>query len=451
MGLQTTNITWLGLTLLAVLVIAVFLAPRRWLPLPVIAAGCWLPLGLRLVFYDLNFHSIRIVVVAVLLRMLIRNEFSLLKPEKIDRVFLFWQGLKIATFTLLWMSGDAFVNRLGLALDAVGMYFCFRLCVRDLPDVIRIARLLAIVLLPVALAMVAERLNGTNVFSMLGGLQEFSMVRDGVVRSQGPFSHPILAGTVGALWVPVFLGLWKSGSSRILSIVGILSGVAMTLTSGSSGPLMTVLVSLVALCVWPLRHQMRLVRRAIVVALIFIQLGMSQPIWFVFARINVLSASTGWHRSHLIDVSVRHFFEWCILGVKDVGTWGVFASDITNQYLLEGLRGGMVTMWVFILILVRLFGAVGKAVRSEWVLDKGLRVFVWSMGAMLIAHTATFFSVAYFESQSMMQWFLSIALVVALSDSVERQRVAAVDGLESPDVVEFGAATAIPNAVGGIR
>jgi hypothetical protein len=451
MGLQTTNITWLGLTLLAVIVIAVFLSPRRWLPLPVIAAGCWLPLGLRLVFYDLNFHSIRIVVVAVLVRMLIRNEFRLLKPERIDRVFLFWQGLKIATFTLLWMSGDAFVNRVGLAIDAVGMYFCFRLCVRDLADVIRIARLLAVVLLPVALAMIAERFNGTNVFSMLGGLQELSMVRDGVVRSQGPFSHPILAGTVGALWVPVFLGLWKSGSGRVLAVVGVLSGVAMTLTSGSSGPLMTLLVSLGALCVWPLRHRMRFVRRAIVVALIVLQLSMSQPIWFIFARINVLSASTGWHRSHLIDLSVRHFFEWFILGVKDVGAWGVFASDITNQYLLEGLRGGMVTMSVFILILVRLFGAVGSAVRSEWVLDKGVRVFVWSMGAMLIAHTATFFSVAYFESQSLMQWYLSIALVVALSDSVERQRVTTVDGLESPDVVELAAPAAIPHAVGGIR
>lgn len=137
----------------------------------------------------------------------------------------------------------------------------------------------------------------------------------------------------------------------------------------------------------------------------------------------MLSASTGWHRSFLIDMAVKHFFEWFAVGIKDVAAWGVFAGDIANHYLIEGLRGGVATMGVFILILVRLCAAIGYAVQWEHLLGRGERYFVWTLGAMLVGHAATFFSVAYFEMQSMLHWFVSAAMVVAATQQIDKARV----------------------------
>jgi hypothetical protein len=41
---------------------------------------------------------------------------------------------------------------------------------------------------------------------------------------------------------------------------------------------------------------------------------------------------------------------------------------------------------------------------------------------MIAGHTATFFSVAYFESQSMLHWFVTAAMVVAVGHAVDQAR-----------------------------
>lgn len=380
-------------------------------------------LGQRLVVLDLNFTALRVVLIAIMVRMLVRGEWNRIPPSSLDRLFAIWNVLRIVTFTILWFTAEAFINRMGLVLDAIALYYCFRSTIRELPDVVRATKVMAYILAPVAALMIVERATGFNQFSALGGVPAFSTVRDGIVRSQGPYSHPILAGTVGAIWLPLFLGLWKFRAARLASVTGILSGLAMVMTSGSSGPIMTLLFAVVAMSLWSLRKQMGLVRKGIVALLILLQLSMSEPIWFIFARINVLSASTGWHRSFLIDMAVKHFFEWFAVGIKDVAEWGVFAGDITNHYLIEGLRGGIATMAVFLLILARLFGLIGYTVRWERLLPKGQRFFVWTLGAMIAGHAATFFSVAYFESQSMLHWFVTASMVVAAAKTADQARL----------------------------
>ena len=422
MGDEVTNITTPGVLAIGILVLLSVLIGRRWVPIPVLIAGSWLTLGQRLVFLDLNFTALRVVLIAIMIRMIVRGEWNQITPSAVDRLFKIWNVLRVVTFTALWLTVDAFVNRTGFALDAIALYYCFRYSMRDMADVARITRVMAYILVPVAVLMTAERVTGFNQFSALGGVPAFSIVRDEIVRSQGPYSHPILAGTVGAIWLPLFLGLWRFRGGRMACIAGVLSGLGMVITSGSSGPLMTVLCAVGALCLWPLRKQMGLVRKGIVAVLVVLQLSMSEPIWFIFARINVLSASTGWHRSFLIDMAVKHFFEWFALGTKDVGAWGVFAGDITNHYLIEGLRGGFATLVVFVLILKRLYSLIGYAVRWENCLPRGERFFVWTLGAMIAGHTATFFSVAYFESQSMLHWFVTAAMVVAVGHAVDQAR-----------------------------
>lgn len=440
MGDESTNLSSIGIVISLILILWSLLSPRAIASVPMIIGSSWLTLGQRIVVFDLNFTVIRILAIAFLIRIFIRREWPLIASSKVDRLFLWWTASRIVSFTLLWLSGEAFLNRIGFAVDAIGIYYAFRFSVRDLEDVRRLTKIMVYILAPVAISMFIERQSGYNYFSTFGGVPEWSTVRDGIIRSQGPYSHAILAGTVGAVWWPVFLGLWRARSSRVSAALGVTTTGLMVVTAGSSGPILAVVFSAVGLMLWSLRHRMWLVRRAIVAGLIVLQLGMSEPIWFIFAKVNVLSASTGWHRSHLIDMAVKHFAEWVFVGVKDVAVWGVWAGDITNQYLLEGLRGGLITMWFFIAIIVRLFGAIGLAFRTEWAVTPADRALIWALGATLTAHVVSFFSVAYYESQSMMHWFAAVALIIAATESVTRASsgLLAEQGRSASDGVLYG-------------
>src|SRR5206468_12321464 len=141
--------------------------------------------------------------------------------------------------------------------------------------------------------------------------------RDGVLRCQGPFGHPILAGTFGATLFPLFVGLWQRWKGdRLLSILAVLSCTAMTLTSGSSGPMFTFLSGLLALTLWPLRDHMRVIRWGILLIVVGLEIVMKSHVWFLMARVDIFSASTGYHRAYLIDRAFENLSDWWLTGTK---------------------------------------------------------------------------------------------------------------------------------------
>lgn len=413
---ESTNVTPLGLAFVAIMMLLTIGLPRALAFAPLLMTACWMTLGQRIVIAGINFPSLRLVILAVFLRLLMRGELSKIEWTKLDRI-LFWSHItNFTVFVLLWHTGDAVINRLGMLFNGFGMYFGFRSWIRTREDVVRVAQTFVLVLLPVAGMMVVEKYTGRNYFSILGGVPEMTVIRDGALRCQGPFSHPILAGTFGAVWLPVFVGLIWSKRAVFLPLLGIVASVAMTVTSASSGPVFTLAAAALAVFMWPLHRHMRNFRIAVVVGLVVLQLAMNAPIWFIIARINIISGSTGWHRAHLIDTAVKHLPQWFLLGVKDVAAWGVFAGDVTNHYLLEGFRGGFITMVLFIWTMVLAYKYVGLAIRREilWNPSSKDTKLMWTLGATVVAHMVTFISVAYFEGQSMMNWYLTLAMIAAV-------------------------------------
>ena len=85
--------------------------------------------------------------------------------------------------------------------------------------------------------MISEQVTGRNFFSFLGGISEYTMARDGGLRSIGAFSHPILAGTFGAILLPHTMAYWHLKKNKIITLLGIISSIIITLTSSSSGPI----------------------------------------------------------------------------------------------------------------------------------------------------------------------------------------------------------------------
>jgi hypothetical protein len=417
---QISDLSVLGLVFAGCMAILMLVLPRRWAPLPIVLMTCYMTFGQQVVAAGLHFTMLRLLVFVGCVRIVVRREFRRLEWLSLDSLMVAWILAGSVTYTLLWGNAEALVNRLGWAYDALGLYFIFRFVLRDLRDVRHVCRIFAVALLPLAAAMVLEKLTGRNPFYVFGGVPEFTDVREGVLRCQGPFGHPILAGSFGAAWVPLFVGMWLQGrGQRLLAMLGIASAGLITVLAGSSGPVAAMGSGILGCAMWPFRNSMKAARWGVVVVLVFLQIVMKAPVWFLFARVNIFSGSTGWHRANLIDRTITNFPDWWLLGAKDTMSWGVWAGDITNQFILQGVRGGIVTLVLFTSIVVICFATVGRATRMMEGQSRNAQLLFWCTGATLFAHVISFMSVSYFD-QNVVNWYLLLAITATMATQCRR-------------------------------
>lgn len=411
---NTTFINGFGLAFALLMGLMMLVLPRRWALLPVLVMVCYMTMGQRVMILGLNFTMIRILLLFGFTRILFRGEVPSGPFNRVDRIMVWWVVSSIVTYTLLWRTGDAFVNRLGLAYDALGLYFIFRVLVRDIEDMRTVVRLFAWLAIPLAMAMLLEKSTGRNAFAQFGGVPPETLVREGVLRCQGPFAHPILAGSFGGALLPLFAGMWWQRQHRLLAVLGFLSAGVIVTTAGSSGPLMAAGAALLALWFWPLRHQMRAVRWSIGLSMLALHLAMQAPVWFLLARVGVFGGSTGYHRAILIDHAVHRFSEWWLVGTPSTAHWGYHMFDVTNQYVLVGVQGGLITLLLFVAIIVRAFGAVGQTLQTWGEDHADEQRFVWALGATLLFHVINYISVPYFD-QNIVNWYLLLAMIATAS------------------------------------
>ena len=135
---------------------------------------------------------------------------------------------------------------------------------------------------------------------------------------------------------------------------------------------------------------------------------MKAPVWHLIARLDVVGGSTGWHRYYLLDQAQKHFGEWVLLGTRSTAHWGRNLSDITNQYLLQGVYGGLVTLVLYVVLLVWAVKTVGGfslrriPISQQWL--------AWGICVSIIGHCISFFGVSYF-GQIEMLLYLTFAIV----------------------------------------
>ena len=67
----------------------------------------------------------------------------------------------------------------------------------------------------------------------------------------------------------------------------------------------------------------------------------------------------GYHRSSLIDAFVDNWSEWFLIGTSSTAHWGFPMSDTTNQYVDEGVTGGILTLVAFVALLTLAFRGIG--------------------------------------------------------------------------------------------
>src|SRR5208283_1787312 len=115
-----------------------------------------------------------------------------------------------------------------------------------------------------------------------------------------------------------------------------------------------------------------------------------------------------------IDRAIANFSDWWLIGTKSTAAWADVDQhlfDVTSQYIRYAADGGLITMVLFVLIIVRGFRAVGGYVHAvEGTAARNSLICVWALGAVLFAHTVSYFSVSYFD-QNVVNWYLLLAMI----------------------------------------
>jgi len=432
---EQTSLNGLGLAVIVAMCVLILVLPRRYAIAPLIVITCYMTLGEDVLVYGLHFTMFRILALVGWLRILMRGEFREFKMNPIDWVFIFWVISNATCYIMLWGGYSAFINRMGFAYNAIGLYFMFRMLIRDIEDIKRTYKITAVLIIPLGFFMLSEKLTGHNAFAIFGGVDAITRIRDGALRCQGPFAHPILAGTFGATLCPLFIALWwQGGRSRTIAIAGILSAATITVTSASSGPAFALIFGIGGLIMWKWREYLRMVRWTIVAGIIGLQMVMKAPVWFILGRVSLFDGSTGYHRAYIIDHFINHFSEWWLMGVKDTAHWGALMADVTNEYVWQGVQGGLLTLILFIWIIVRCFRGIGLTVqgmKNESFPDK---ITVWVLGAALFTHVVNYISIDYFD-QNVVNWYMLLAMISAVSGTYLASKQQAKSGVPSYEAI----------------
>lgn len=334
----------------------------------------------------------------------------------LDTLILLWAVWAVCSGIFHEPVGEVLVFRLGMAYNALGIYFLMRICLQDAEDASGIFRVVIIALIPIALEMANETVTGKNLFSLFGGVSELSEIRGGHIRAQGPFAHSILAGTVGAVCMPMAIYFWRS--DRKIAMVGLVASGAIVITSRSSGPILTSIFGLLGLLLWKVRNMMRLIRWTAGIGIVALACVMNAPVYYLLSRIDLTGSSTGYYRSMLIEAAIQHLDEWWLWGTDYTLNWTPIVgfgndTDITNHYIRMGIWGGLPLMGLFIGILIAAFVSVSKALRLKACSPVQEQFLIWTLGCILFAQVATMMSVSYFD-QSVFFLYLPLAAIASL-------------------------------------
>lgn len=409
-----------AVAILLAMILILFL-PRKHVVVPLLLAIFLIPKGQVVVIAGAHLTAAKILFLTGLIRWAISKHPLTLAGgfNSIDRVFALWALFYPMVFTLQWMQSQALIKAMGDSVDTFCGYFVLRFLIQDTEDVRRLIKLFVVISAIIAICMVNEHLTRRNVFGLLGGAPSTPEMRDGVIRASGVFQHSILAGCFGAALLPLFLALWTDQKSRTAVLVGLISSTTIVVASHGSTPSVAYGAGILALCFWPFRKQMRLVRWGVVLTLVGLHLVMNGPVWSLVEKVDLTGSSSSYHRYMLMDNCIRHFGDWWLLGAKNYNTWGFDMWDLSNQYVAYALTGGLATLFFFIAIISRSFAGLGTARRlvagnrkAEW--------FLWCLGASVFAHVVAYFGIGYFD-QTQFAWFALLAIICAALNEPKRR------------------------------
>ncbi len=403
---MTPNTTIYQSTVLLTVCLAVLtlLVPRKYFLAPFVLAACFVPTDQRIIMMDFDLTVLRMLVAVGVLRVFIYGEYRRFAFNAIDKLLLAWALCGAVIYVMRHGDAEAVINRAGFVFTGVGLYWLFRQNIESWSGIKRVIAMFAVCAILSLPLILVEWYTGANPFVYFGKV--ITSVRQDQFRCQAAFPHSIMMGLFWTILAPLFLAFSRTDKHKVLYMSAFVASIIIIMASASSTPILVFAATMCVVGAFAWRQYTSVAAWCLAATTAALHVVMNAPVWHLLARINVIGGSTGWHRYNLIDKAIRNFDEWVFLGSRSTDHWGFGLGDVTNQYVLEGVRGGAVTLLLF---LVMTYVAMKTCVRQSLSCrDRKMQIRLWSFFAVMVAHCIGFIGVSYF-GQITVLWYLTLA------------------------------------------
>ena len=390
-----------------------FIVPRKYAAWALIFIACFISPAQRFAFLTLDFDFLRAIVIMLIFRAMILGEFTNTRFRLIDFCVVA-MAVVIVLCTTMRDGASQSIGAMGSAVDTIGVYMVGRTLIRDFDDLKSLMLGGAIASVPVMIFFTVEQMTQWNFFSLLGGVPETTFIRDGNLRAQGAFTHPIIAGMFWSTFAAMFIGVIMSRRRNLTSVIcgwfGTICSFVIVLMTNSSTPLAGFMVTIGAWCCFPFRMHLKLIRWVVLSGIAFIHLVHPTGFHaFVFTNFSFVSGSTGRHRYVLIDGAIDNFADWALIGSRT--KYNRTFNDITCDYVMTAVNGGLLALILELVIIGLAFGAVGRAIKAA---RNPEEVYLaYGVGCAVLTVTVMAIAVAVF-GQAIVPFYLTFGIAASL-------------------------------------
>lgn len=402
-----------ALAMLALILFLLLWLPRVQVTFPLVVLLCFVPYTQRFYLGGVNLDFMRVVCLVGWVRVWWRREKWEGAFTALDKLILLHAVVSIGAAGLLFQTGQAVLLATARAFTQAGFYFLIRRWVRNWDDIARLARYFGLALIPLSVLFVFEWITRSSPFAQVYPDLLLTQAREGRYRCLGAFPHAILAGAFMACLLPLLAERYwerdRRGLGRISAFFSVVSSLFIIQTTASSTPLLAVGASVFGFLMFPFRALAPFLPAMAALSALTLHQVMKKPVWSLVSRVSLVGGSTAYYRFLLIDAAIKHFPEWWLYGLRSTDHWGPGLFDLTNQYIFEGVNGGLGRLLAFLAILFAAFRSLERKLR----LEQGDRLAsrrTWSLWVMLFAHCVVFLGVSYY-GQSTQFLFLTFAII----------------------------------------
>jgi hypothetical protein len=416
------------LTIALILSVLVIMLRPKYALVAYIIGLLWYPAYLAVSIGTIDILVGRFVVAVLLMRCFfddkIRRKF---KWNRLDTLVTLSMVVYVGAYLITQVNAfsQTMENRAGFVMDTWCAYLATRFIVTDRSTLISVIKCIAVAMVPLAILGVIESVTGWQPFAPLWrfspwftGGRYISEGRWGFARAVGPFSHAILFGGVFAMFLPLIY-YFRREKGDWGNMTYVISGVVLlgALSSMSSGPWVMVIV--VIFCIIMEKHKKLIKPMFIffVFSCISIGIASNRPFYHVIASWANPVGGAGYHRAKLIDLAIDKFDEWWMVGYgqKDPG-WGPYLgmgmTDVTNEYILKGVRYGILGVIALCAVLATSFRNLISTYRR--LKHPAMKSLCWAFGSLLFSVAVAWMSVSFFGQLSTLV-YCSIGMISSLS------------------------------------
>ncbi len=305
-------------------------------------------------------------------------------------------------------------------LESMGAYLIARFCIRSEQDFVKTFTLFAWLIAFFCVFAFIECTTGRRLIHEIAyWLTGHNVLPDGVryitpdymragfVRAAGPFSHPILNGTISAMVVPVMLAVYLlTRRFRYLVLFGL--AIFSTVSSLSSAPLLVLLLNLMMLGYFfvkrVMKHAVKYLVYALLLALTFVQLFSNRGVIKLIIQNMTFNPHTGTHRLLIVEHLSDDIMLSPFLGSGIGAFWsapGWMGQSIDNYWLAIAFFHGI----PFSLLLLGL--TIYTIYRIPLSVVPGREYYVYfSVKVILVSLMMSGFTVHFFDKLSFLFYFL---------------------------------------------